>query len=40
MTDNDGAWAGQQQSVVISSVTNAPPIATFDAGLFEPHVHR
>ena len=31
VTDNDGAWAGQQQSVVISSVTNAPPIATFDA---------
>jgi PKD repeat protein len=29
--DDGGAWAGQQQSVVISSVTNAPPIATFDA---------
>jgi PKD repeat protein len=32
VTDNDGATRLQQQMIVIASVTNTPPIASFDAG--------
>ena len=32
VTDNNGTTRHQQQTIVISSVTNTPPIATFDVG--------
>ena len=47
VTDNDGATRQQQQIIVISSVTNAPPVASFTtscAGLSftgqRPALHR
>jgi PKD repeat protein len=32
VTDDGGAWSAQQQTVVISSVSNAPPVAQFTTG--------